>query len=310
MDANVFKKFYRSFYLKTSGYIPTRPLNISLYPGDFFQIKNGEIIILGNIFRNNVVSTDEVEMAYGISLNPANWSFTEGVTKPYSGRDIGENPLDGEYGYTKQVLAFNSFGSFLFNSVNAESVKIVNWSDISQELIIKLTQVLYSFREVYVVTESVVAENWTLAIGGSDKAELEIASEKESFGLLDLFGASNSKTIHARDIEFYHKEDKKKPSFFKAKKLIVQPEKLDVFISDLIQQQHNRASWVNSFFEYDFNHDTISFQSSVPQNINTSVLDMLQVNQLNPNTCLQYFRWIDANLDDIEKLFLYYGNQS
>ena len=35
---------------------------------------------------------------------------------------------------------------------------------------------------------------------------------------------------------------------------------------------------------------------------------MLQANELNPNTALLYFKWADANLDDIEKLFLVYGS--
>ena len=43
-------------------------------------------------------------------------------------------------------------------------------------------------------------------------------------------------------------------------------------------------------------------------NPQASILDMLQANELNPNTALLYFRWSDANLDDIEKLFTAYGN--
>lgn len=304
---NVFKKFYRAFYNRTNGFIPTKPLSQNMYPGDFFQIRNGEIILLGNIFRNNVVNVDDVTFENGIKLNPANWNFSEGVRKPYSGRDSGHNPIEGEFEYSKQILAFDGFGSFFFKSNSPESVKIVNWGDIKSELIIKLTQTLFSFREVYVVTESAVTHNWTLAIAGSDKAELEIATESENFGLVDIFGDVSAKTIQAREIEFYHRESKKKPSFFKAKKLTVQQEKLDVFISQLISEQSKIPAWIENFYQYDFYNDDITFSRPISINAQTSILDMLQANQLNPNTALQYFTWANTNLDDVENLFNTYG---
>ncbi|WP_430410654.1 hypothetical protein [Kordia sp.] len=304
---NVFKKFYKSFYARTSGFIPAKPLNQHMYPGDFFQIKNGEIIVLGNIFRNAIINVEDAIFDNGIKLNPASWNFSEGVSKAYSGRDTGHNPIEGDFEFSKQLLTFDGFGSFFFKSETPESVKFANWSDFQQELIIKMTQVLYSFREVYIVTETAVAENWTLAIAGSDKAELEIATESENFGLVDIFGHSDAKTIQARDIEFYHREDKKKPNFFKAKKLIVQPQKLEVFISQLITDRTGIAPWAATFYEYDFYHDA-PFPPPVTANAQASVLDMLQANQLNPNTALQYFSWTNTNLDDVEKLFSNYGN--
>ena len=307
MDA-VFKKFYTSFYVKTGGYFPAKPLNQPLYPGDFFQIHRGEIIVLGNIFRNGIIDATDSEFEYGIKLNPASWNFSEGVTKPYSGRDSGHNPVEGDFKFSKQILAFDDFGSFFFKSVNPEQVKIANWSSLQQELIIKLTQVLYSFRELYVVTESVTPDSWTLAISGSDKGELEIATESESFGLVDLFGDANAKTVQAREIEFYHREVNKKPTFFKAKKLIVQPQKLDIFISELITSRLGTSAWVNDFYDYDFFCEPSELTSPFPRNAQACVLDMLQANQLNPNTALLYFAWSDASLDDVEKLFITYGS--
>ncbi|GGG31313.1 hypothetical protein GCM10011344_35290 [Dokdonia pacifica] len=304
---NVFKKFYRSFYSRTSGFIPTKPINQNIYPGDFFQIRNGEMILLGNIFRNGIIAKEDIVLQNGIALNGANWNFNDGVSKPYSGRDQGTNIIDGEFKFSKQVLAFEEKGSFFFCAQDPEAVKLINWNEIENELIIKLTQTLFSFREVYVVTESAVASDWTLAIAGAEKAELEIATESESFGLVDLFIDANSKTIQARDIEYYHKETKKKPSFFKAKKLVVQQGKLDVFISDLIKENSQKVNWATDFYEYDFYHDTVHFPSSVSMTAQGCVLDMLQANQLNPNTALSYFKWEDANLDDIEKLFTVYG---
>jgi len=303
----VYRNFYRNFYMRTGGFIPTKPLNQNFYPGDFFQIKNGEMIVLGNIFRKGVVDPEQVQFGYGIKQNPGSWNFSDGVTKPYSGRGSGQGAIEGEFEFSKQIMAFSREGSFFFKCNEPESVKILNWSEIQQQLIIKMTQTIYSFRELYLVSESVVPLNWTLAISSSDKGELEIATDSENFGLVDIFGHQSAKTIQSKDIEYYHRETLKKPVFFKAKKLVVQEEKLEVFISELITDRLNSSEWVNNFFDYDFHYEPV-YTTPGTQNTQTSILDMLHANELNPNTALLYFRWVDASLDDIEKLFLTYGN--
>lgn len=305
---SVFQKFYKGLYMRTGGFIPSKPLGQNVYPGDFFQIKNGEMIVLGNIFRQGIVDTDNCNLGYGIKLNPANWNFKEGVTKPYSGRGSGNNPIEGEFEYRKEILAFNSPGSYIFKGNNPESVKIANWSEIKNELIIKLTQTLFSFREVYIVTESATNSDWTLAVANEEEAELEIATEDENSGLVDIFGHSNSKTVQSKNIEFYQREEHRIPSFFKAKKLVVQQQELETFISELMTERMNLYEWADDFFDYDFYKGGSMHSPKYSENVQGSVLDMLQANQLNPNTALLYFRWEDANLDDIQKLFISYGN--
>lgn len=304
---NITKQFYVDFYNKTNGFIPGSPLQQHLFPGDFFQIQKGEIVVLGNIFRKNIVDVDEVVIDYGIKQNAYNWNFSNGVNKSYTGRDTGQNPIEGTFGYARQILSFKEYGSYFFRSNNPTSVKIANWNQIASELIIKLTQVIYSFREVYVVTESAATDDWTLVIASSDKGELEIASETESNGLIELFGKANSKTIQARDIEVYLREEKKRPCFFRAKKLVVQPEKLEVFINNLITERTGMLDWVTNFYDYDFYYEPSPNTNVSPINPQACVLDMLQANQLNPNTALQYFKWADANLDDIELFYVNYG---
>jgi len=175
-------------------------------------------------------------------------------------------------------------------------------------LIIKLTQSLFSFRELYVVTESATANSTTLAIAGEPNAELELASDTENFGLVDIFGHPNTKTIQSKDIEYYHRETKRKPAYFKAKKLMVQEDKLAYFISDFINKDCNVSEWADTFFDSNF-HNEIDYNAQmIMQNAQGYFLDLLQANELNPNTALLYFKWADANLDDIEKLFANYGN--
>lgn len=303
----LYRNFFRSFYIRTNGFIPTKPLNQHVYPGDFFQIRNEEMVFLGNIFSSNIVDPKKIDFGQGIQLNPASWTFSEGISKPYSGRGTGHNAIEGEFEFSKQILAFDTKGSFFFRGHNPEAVKILNWSSIQDELIIKLTQTHFSFRQVYLVTEIATTSDWTLAIGSSEKAELEIATGAENYGLVDIFGHSAAKTIQSKDIEYYHREPKRKPSFFKAKKLVVQNEKLDIFIDELINQRIYQSEWASNFYEQEVLHDPVHYSTHITSNSQINVLDMLPCNELNPNTAPLYFRWADANLDDIEKLFLNYG---
>lgn len=303
---NVYRNFYRNFYQRTNGFIPVSPLNQTVYPGDFFQIRNGQVIVLGNIYRNQVIEPQNIAIGYDNKLNPAGWSFSDGVTKPYSGRGSGHGPIGGEFEFSKQVLAFAARGSFIFKANDPESVRIMNWNEIQQALIIRLTQSYYSFREVYVVTESATAADWTLVVSGAAGAELEIATDAENFGLVDIFGYPSSRTIQSKDIEFYHREEKRKSSFFKAKKLVVREEKMERFISDLSDQWREQNEWARTFYTYDFHYD-LHYNTEAGRYAQGNTLDLLPPNELNPNTALLYFKWAEASLDDVEKLFTYDG---
>jgi hypothetical protein len=61
---NVYRNFYRNFYMRTNGFIPVSPLGQTVYPGDFFQIRNGQMIVLGNIYRNGVIEPQDIEMGF------------------------------------------------------------------------------------------------------------------------------------------------------------------------------------------------------------------------------------------------------
>ncbi|MGB8192253.1 MAG: hypothetical protein WCF67_10055, partial [Chitinophagaceae bacterium] len=98
-----------------------------------------------------------------------------------------------------------------------------------------------------------------------------------------------------------------KPVFFQAKKLAMQEEKLETFISDLIYQKENTEQWVNDFFNEQFHYEP-DHAPHKSASAGASILDMLHANDLNPNTALLYFKWVDANLDDIEKMFPDYGH--
>ena len=303
----VYRNFYRDFYRQTNGFLPLQPLDHKVYPGDFFQIRNGVLVLLGNIFSSGIVDHEKAEFGPGMAPQQS-WHFSDGVSKPYSGRGIGLNAIDGEFEFSKLILAFDGPGSYMFKANQPESVRILNWSELQNELLIKLTQTYFSFREVYLVTETARALDWTLAISGVNKAELEIATSVENYGLTDIFGNEGTKTIQAKDIEYYERDSSRHPVFLKAKKLVVQHERLEILVEELVSQRVFRNQWVGKLYES--GHALVSPQHRLPVSgqADPGVLDFIPGSQLNPNTALSYFKWTDMNLDDVEKLFETHGS--
>ncbi len=78
--------------------------------------------------------------------------------------------------------------------------------------------------------------------------------------------------------------------------------------SDFISKNNDSSEWADRFFGSNFHSETNHNSQMIFQNAQGHFLDMLQSGELNPNTALLYFKWADANLDDIEKLFADYGN--
>lgn len=304
---SIFQKLYKKIYHHTNGFIPIFPFGVNVHPGDFFQIINGEFTVLGNIFNPPIVDQLAVQFETEISINKANWNIGEGVSKPYSGSGIHHGGLEGESTFNRQIIGFADRGSFLFKADAPQAMRIGNWSQIRDELIVKMTQVYYSFREVYVITDCVVTDGWTLAVAGAPEAELEIESEHDEGNWMDVFGRSSSKTVQSKNMEFYHQEKRRKSSFFKAKKLVVNDDKITPFISSFMRKSTEQQEWAHSFYPYDFYNDAGLFSHLNTNNLRISILDLLQGNQLNPNTALSYFSWANTNLDDISKLFLTYG---
>ncbi len=295
----LYRKFYKEMYSKTGGFIPSTPLHQNIYPGDFFQIKNGEIIVLGNIFRKSIIAMEEVEMEYDSKLNAADWTFSEGVSIPFAGR-----VKEGDLEFHKEVFAFEEKGSYLFKGESPLGVKIKNCLWIESELIIKLTQIFCTFRELYIATECATTANWTLAISGAENGGLEIASDAEDLGLTGIFGHASSRTLASRSLEYYHRQNSRKPTFFKAKKMVIQEDKAELFAEELINERRTKGEWAKHFFASDFDTESDDFTPNSSHYFQAELLGLLKASELNPNTTLLYSKLEDANLEDIDKLFL------
>jgi hypothetical protein len=302
MDSLYFQ-FFHDLYRKTAGFITAAPLGQAVYPGDFFQIRNQELVVLGNIYMNRVISAEQCSIGAAKKLNEHAWKLDSGISKPYAGRGRGEDVFEGQFEYSRQLLAFEKRGSYIFRTEAPESVGIANWPSICDELIIKLTQTNFSFREVYVVTECATAAFWTLAIAGAEQAELEIATDHENFGLQDIFGHASSKTIQSKDLESYHRHNQRVPNFFKAKRLAVKGDKLQLLLSDLENQRLGIGDWARDFFDYPFAYHQAGAAPFVSDNLTPNSLEVLRAGDMNPNTALSYFQWTDTSLDDVNRLF-------
>ncbi len=309
MSSNL-STFYRKFYLSTNGYIPANPITQIVFPGDFFQIKNGRMIRLGNLYKEGFIDEEHTRInKKGVRLTNYSWKMSEGFKKEYAVREVINNDYgEKAYNFTKQLLRYVNPGSFSFSAHKPESVRILNWDHIKDKLLVKFTQSEYSFRELYIVTEVVSAEHWTLAVSGQHDGELEVISAENDIGLVDVFGDSSSQAIMSKGMEVYTNREGRAPNFFKAKKLILREEISDAYFQNISENESELVDWAKEFYDYEFHgNDQFNF-SHLGQNVVWDLVDVIISTQLNINNALQHFKWVDATMDDVAKFNLHYGD--
>lgn len=294
------KKFYTQSYMKTNGFTPLIPNNIQVLPGDFFQIREGTICVLGNIFRDRVIDPKDLILEYDIDQNPSNWHLSEGIKKPFFGKKNFHNDFKEEEKDIR-TYEFDTEGSFFFSGSNPRSVKIKNWNELEQQLTIKLTQILYSFRDLYVVTETASLDEWVFALANDHHAKLELIVRTKDSGETDFFGHTETKAVFAEKIEYYLRSEQPTLSFFKAKQLTVRDQRDKLAGADAIRSENILVDWTRTVFKFDFPIEEIVSKRGYSDIL---LIDKLKGNELNPNTALEYFHWTDLNLDDIERLFI------
>ena len=67
---------------------------------------------------------------------------------------------------------------------------------------------------------------------------------------------------------------------FKAKKLVVQEDVQDYFISDFLKNRRSAYEWASSLFPNEISDEQLYFPDHYYTNGRASILDLLQVNQL------------------------------
>lgn len=276
------QSFYRDCYQKTGGWIPLLPLIPDISIGSFFQIQNTKVAKLGNIFELALVDYPEVEN--GILLADYDWKFSSGVNNRCNQT---EEIIDskGEVSlWSKQLLDFSKRGSFLFYGEEPEAEIITNWSDFEEDITIKLTQAEYAFRELYVISGIVHLSNWGLVIAGQPDAKLEVTAQLNGFDYFDILSHFSCRTQNSENIDQMLRNVEVPAVFFKARKLILKESKKD----QLIRQLLNRTVPLTA--------------AEMTSWLNTDLLNLVESNELNIASTLEYFDWVDMSLDDVEKL--------
>ena len=271
-----------------------------MLPGDFFQIIRGNIVTLGNIIQEELA--ENIRLRHGVKLNSNDWRMSDGIVQTYCGKEVLGN--EGENGYltslTRQKIKFRNKGSFYFHGMHPESSFISNWYDIKDELLIKLTQSHYSFREIYVVTESVVLDSWILAIASDIDAEVETITESEKMSPYDIISHDSTKITQCYNMHMLEKQEGRTPYFFKAKKLIIREEKMERFIQDQLVRVSIREAWEKDYFEYELRKP--HYERLIMDKSKGCVLNYVVSNNLNINNVLEYYDWANTSMDDLEKL--------
>lgn len=297
---NILDKFITKFYYQTGGYLPVLPLNNPVFPGDFFHWENGNMVVLGNIFQLQM--SDKLALSDESSLNPVNWNFEDGVANAFSARSKGKAIFDAEkdFEFSKLILQFAELGSFRFHTINPAAIRLLSWGQIAEGMIIKMTQTYFNFREVSIVTECAFADEWSLAIAGKPGAEMELATSQDDETLVNIFASEGVKTIQTKNIAIHEQVKKKKPVYFKAKKLAMRQEGLLDLKQSIANLSEGRDNWAfnNLNEKYHFDIGTNCTPRFMQNNI--KLLDMIPSNQISPNNALLFFRWDDFGLDDIK----------
>lgn len=295
----ILNTYYEKFYLGTNGYMPTNPVTEIIYPGDFFQIINGKIQRLGNIYKEDLV--EKIRISEAVQLSAYRWQISSGLHKEFS---IKEMTNETSQPYMKQILRFQDAGSFAFRANEPEMIKISNWDHISDELIVKLTQSKYGFRELYLATEIVTAKQWTLAISGRRDAELELVSDSENASLVDIFGVKGTKAIQSKGIDIYENKSGRTPNFFKAKKLVIRDDKQGVGFDRILKAENEIHGWAKEFYDYSFDLDPPFIGQHHSEYFLTNAIDMLVGTAVDIKNALEHYKWVDASLDDVMKYHL------
>lgn len=225
--ASIEKKFMRSMYRNTGGFLPTWPIGRQVQLGDLVTIRFKRMQYLGNV----------ADPSFGIQIIPqmdhlgdnARWQGKDSVDIKIKAKGaipaVGSNlPID-KAGIT---LEFSSRGGFLFEPKGIKYHRIGNLASIRQEIIKKITASnLGGVRKVYLITEVAEVQSYALTISNSDNGKLEVAvNNADAAELSDLTKpAAELSIVTQNSLEFNQIGQTGGNVFFKGEKFKLKAEK-------------------------------------------------------------------------------------
>ncbi len=287
-------KFSRECYIRTGGWLPLNPLVQKAELGDFGQISQGSLRQLGNIRDLPLVALPLVAESsnrpnlslHEVEIDPGekSWRLESGVNHMFSSSESVMDNVENRLARSRQVLGFSDRGSFVFHGANPKFRLLSNWSEFAKDLTMLLTQSAFSFRHLYVITHLATLENWTLAIAGGVDAQLEISTEladADYFGHLDH---SSLRLEKSSNIDVFLHSREEPAVFFKAKKLAITQAKREAFLEKIISRKEGLSD------------------IEIANWLDTDLINLVESNQLNIATSLDFFEWLDSSLDEAQML--------
>jgi hypothetical protein len=277
--------FYRQCYLKT-GWLPAQPLTHKLAVGDVCQIRNGRFLPLLNIGDAHLV--ENLLLSYDIpldtSLDRPGWNLSQGTHQSFSEILTEQNPNGEPYQLTRQAVEFLHRGNFIFHAKSPQACLLLNWSQIRDDLTLKLTQLHYSFRHAYVVTGVATAENWGLAVAGQAGARLEMSAEISDSNCYALLSHDTARVERSTGIACFEAARGTAAHFFQAKKLVMSDAMFDRYLTRVVENKDELGN------------------AELAHWLRADLFDQIKSNELNLTTSISFFNWVDMSLDDVELL--------
>lgn len=269
----------------------TRPIEL----GDVFQIHNGMVQPLMNILQVNLV--EDILVSPHLELNSIDWRLKSGIRQTYctdesiasntEERDsLIENDVEAEkYLYrTRQVLSAKQSGDFVFHGYDPICRLILNWHKFEKDATLKLTQSHYTFRDIYVITGVATVRGWGLIISGAADAQLEMIANTKTTDIFNLISHESVMIQESRNISIHEHSSEQPAYFFRAKKLKISDKMYDQYLTRLLE-----------------NNSDLS-RRSIANWLNGNLLNLIKSNELNLATTIEFYKWDDASLDDVQLL--------
>lgn len=275
------KVFYNHCYQQTS-WLPMHPLTHRLALGDLCQLRQGRFQPLLNIGDAHLV--ENLLVSREILLDDSGWALSRGVQQLLCETQTEQGSSNEHYQCTRQVLEFSNTGDFIFHARKPKASLLLNWAQIRDDLTLKLTQLHYGFRQVYVITGVATAQDWGLAVAGQAEARLEMSAalcENNSFRLLSH---SSARAERCTGLACYEKSSDQPVYFFKAKKLVMSDTMTDRYLNLVVENKAELGG------------------GDIANWLQADLLDLVKVNELNLTTSISFFNWVDMSLDDVALL--------
>jgi len=240
---------FRESCYRCNGWLPATDPCSPLVPGDVFVIKGGAVLPLLNIYDIRLL--ERLDVSDPRTLVGGGWALNRGLA-PVLTETMMETDEQGEsVRAVLRRLRFGAPGDFVFRAGEISARYVLNWPDIQRDLILKLTQLHYTFRDVCVVTAVAKAYNWMLAIAGGSGAVLTSRAVESDGGWFDdVLHESACRVLEDGMAYLAIERDVKRPAhFFQAQRLRLSDAVESRLLRQVLEQgqqygDHMRSNWL------------------------------------------------------------------